>query len=265
MKFIIDHDLHLHSQLSLCSGHPEQTAEKLLKYAQEQGLKHICLTDHFWDETVPGASDWYKPQNSLHIKKALPLPAAEGIRFDFGCETDMDRFTTVGISRETADALDFIIVPTNHLHMGSFTVAPEDSSVARRAKRFMERNHALLDRDLPFTKMGLAHFTCGLMDRGCEGNRDEILNAISDAEYAEFFERVAAKGLGVELNTPLDDAACEAALRPYRIARACGCTFYLGSDAHSPDELAVAHARFEAIVDALGLTEDDKFAFIAER
>ena len=25
MKYIIDHDLHLHSQLSRCSNHPEQT------------------------------------------------------------------------------------------------------------------------------------------------------------------------------------------------------------------------------------------------
>ena len=37
MKYIIDHDLHLHSQLSLCSGHPEQTTEAMLKYAAEQG------------------------------------------------------------------------------------------------------------------------------------------------------------------------------------------------------------------------------------
>ena len=264
MKYVIDHDLHIHSRLSSCSGHPEQTPEAILQYARDNGFRHICLTDHFWDETVSGASDWYKPQNYLHISQSLPLPAVEGITFDFGCETDMDRFQTMGISRETMDRLAFIIVPTNHLHMSGFTVTAEDSSVIRRAQRFMERNHSLLDRDLPFHKMGLAHFTSSMMARRCEGGRDDILNAISDAEYAEFFQRVAEKGLGVELNTSLQDAVCEAALRPYRIALACGCKFYLGSDAHTPEDLLQSRARFEAIIEALNLTENDKFAFAVQ-
>ncbi len=262
MKFIIDHDLHLHSHLSSCSNHPGQTTQALLNYAEEQGFKHICITDHFWDETVPGASDWYRPQNVAHVSRSLPLPAAEGVTFHFGCETDFDKFNTLGISRETMDKFDFIIVPTSHLHMGGFTIAPENTSVARRAELYMERNHALLDMDLPFTKMGLAHFTCCLLDRGCEGSRDNIMDAITDSQYAEFFERLAKCGMGLELNTALEDTFIESVLRPYRIARACGCKFYLGSDAHTPDELHKAHARFMAIVDALGLTEDDKFAFV---
>ena len=31
MRYIADHDLHIHTQLSLCSGHPEQTKENILK------------------------------------------------------------------------------------------------------------------------------------------------------------------------------------------------------------------------------------------
>ena len=262
MKYMIDHDLHIHSYLSECSRHPDQTPETILRYAHENGFKYICLTDHFWDDEVPGASEWYQPQNYPHITRSLPLPSAEGISFLFGCETDMDRFSTVGISRANADTMDFVIVPTNHLHMIGFTVPAEYTSVRRRADFFMERNHALLDHDLPFGKTGLAHFSCSLMARGCEGSRDDILNAVTDEEYAAFFQRVAEKGMGVELNMPLRDAACEAALRPYRIARACGCTFYLGSDAHNPDALAGARARFEAIVDALELTEDQKFPLV---
>lgn len=261
MKFIIDHDLHLHSQLSSCSGHPEQTSTTLLNYAREQGLRHICVTDHFWDEAVPGASEWYRPQNFAHISQILPLPEAEGVTFHFGCETDFDKFKTLGIRRKTIDKMDFVIVPTSHLHMGGFTIDPADSSVARRATLYMERNHALLDMDLPFTKMGLAHFTCCLLDRGCAGSRDNIMDAITNAQYAEFFERLAQCGMGLEINTSLEDAVNESVLRPYRIARDCGCKFYLGSDAHTPAELLGAHARFAAMVDALGLTEDDKFEF----
>ena len=81
----IDHDLHIHTELSSCSRDPEQNAAALLAYAQKNNFNTICVTDHFWDETVPGASGWYQPQNFEHITKILPLPEAEGIRFLFGC------------------------------------------------------------------------------------------------------------------------------------------------------------------------------------
>ena len=67
MKYIIDHDLHLHSRLSSCSRHPEQTCENLLRYAKEMGYSHICLTDHFWDSEAGEPSGWYRPQNYEHV------------------------------------------------------------------------------------------------------------------------------------------------------------------------------------------------------
>ena len=258
-KFIIDHDLHLHSQLSLCSNDPAQTAGALLAYGVREGLADICVTDHYWDENVPGASGWYAAQNYAHVQAILPLPQSDGCRFHFGCEIDMDRLCTVGISPKMLDVFEFIIVPTSHLHMTGFTISPEDTSVQRRAELYLARNHALLDMDLPFSKIGLAHFTCSLMARNCEGSRDDILNAISDAEYVELFARVARSGMGVELNVNLNDPQSVDTMRPYRIAKAQGCKFYLGADAHHPKGLAEARARFEAVIDALDLTEDDKF------
>lgn len=265
MKFIIDHDLHIHSQLSRCSNHAEQTAENILKYAKENGLKHICITDHFWDEKVPGASQWYSTQGFANISKILPLPKEDGIRFDFGCETDMNMDMTLGIARSTIDKLDFVIVPTNHLHNTGVSIPEGMNSVSERAKFFMARNHALLDMDLPFEKMGLAHFTCSLLTYYGEGTSDELLDYITDAEYIDLFNRIAKCGMGVELNTSLQESASQSALRPYRIARECGCKFYLGSDAHTPRELAAAMPRFRAIVDALDLTENDKHPFVCSK
>ena len=59
MKYQIDHDLHIHSFLSTCAKNPEQTPRRILSQAQEAGLTTLCLTNHFWDEDVPGASNWY--------------------------------------------------------------------------------------------------------------------------------------------------------------------------------------------------------------
>ena len=46
---------------------PLQTTENILRYALDNGLKTICVTDHYWDETIPGASGWYAPQNTAQL------------------------------------------------------------------------------------------------------------------------------------------------------------------------------------------------------
>jgi len=70
-------------------------------------------------------------------------------------------------------------------------------------------------------------------------------------------------GLGIELNMGhgelTDPAKRETVLRPYFIAKEQGCRFYLGSDAHHPSDLDGAMTRFSLMVDALDLTENDKF------
>lgn len=51
----VDHDLHIHSNLSSCAG-PKgitQTKENILKYAERNGFRTICVTDHYWDEAMP--------------------------------------------------------------------------------------------------------------------------------------------------------------------------------------------------------------------
>ena len=261
MRFVIDHDFHIHSFLSDCSRDPAQTSERILDYARQNGLRTICLTNHFWDEKIPGASDWYRPQGAEHIREALPLPQADGIRFLFGCETDMDRHMTLGISPETAEQMDFIVIPTTHLHMMGFTLLPEDDTIERRAELYVQRLSRLMDYELPFEKVGIAHLTCHLL----APRKDDylrVLSLIPDSTLRELFTRVSKRGAGVELNFNSfahEGEALEQELRIYRIAAACGCRFYLGSDAHHPAQLAGAVRNFEHIVTLLGLTEEQKF------
>lgn len=262
MRYIVDHDLHIHSQLSSCSNDPEQTPARILRYAKENGLKQICLTDHFWDETVDGASDWYAPQNFAHISEAAPLPQAENVRFLFGCETEMDKFFRIGISPALMEKLDFIIIPTTHLHMRDFTIDSCDDALERRAVLYVQRFHKLLQMDLPFPKIGIAHLTCSLMAPAGREDHLRVLDMIPDSVFCDLFSRSAEKGLGIELNFPIlkyESAELDIVLRPYRIAKECGCKFYFGSDAHHPADLDAAKARFEATVAALALTEEDKF------
>ena len=48
--FSIDHDYHIHTHLSTCSGDPEQTVENITRFARQNGMHTICITDHLWDD-----------------------------------------------------------------------------------------------------------------------------------------------------------------------------------------------------------------------
>ena len=273
MKFIADHDYHIHSKISICSDHPEQTNERILRYAEENGLRKICLTDHFWDESLPARCGFYNQQGFERIKQALPLPQSENVKFLFGCETEMDRSFNVGVSEKLYDKFDFIIVPTTHLHFNAFVMEKVADEPEYRAYLWVERFRKLLEKDMPFHKMGIAHLTCGLMLAGewesgaLAGEKKylSVLRLLSNDVYRELFEEAKKKGIGIELNIPpfenMTEEELSEVLRPYRVAKEAGCKFYLGSDAHTPEELDGAMSRFDAIIDALELTEADKFYF----
>lgn len=262
MKYQIDHDYHIHSYLSSCATDPTQTPERILQYAKDCGLKRICLTNHYWDSAVPGASRWYTPQNFDHIAQERQLPQADGVEFFFGCETDMDMHFTLGIPQSRYDDFDFIIVPTTHLHMRNFTISEQDkNNVEICARLWKERFDALLDSDLPFHKVGVAHLTCDLINNVSHEATLETLALISNTELERLFTRSAQIGCGIELNycdmRNIDDPSIS---RFYHIAKECGNKFYLGSDAHMPHEFP-KKSCYEHAIDVLGLTEDDKFYF----
>lgn len=263
MRFTFDHDLHIHSQLSTCSNDAEQTTERILQYAKDNGLSTICLTDHFWESAVEGASHWYEPQNFEHISQAKPLPQADGIRFLFGCETEMGMDMRLGISPERFDDFDFVIIPTTHLHMKDFTITREDyDNVDTKARIWEKRLDALLSMDLPFHKIGIAHLVCSLMERRSREQYLAFLDAIDGKEAERLFTKAAALGVGIELNSAdmdFSDDEADTVLRLIRIAKSRGCKFYMGSDAHHPKELDKAAEIFNRAIDILGLEESDKF------
>lgn len=263
MKYIYDNDLHIHSKISDCSSDELQTCERILKYAKDNNLNTICLTDHFWDEKVEGASKWYQIQGYERISKALPLPQADGIRFLFGCETELDKNLTLGISKESFDLFDFIIIPTTHMHMTGFTISEDDSkSIEKKAQLWVDRFEGVLNMDLPFHKIGIAHLACHLMEKTSRENFIKLLDTIKTEDMERLFKKAARLGCGIEINESdmnFSDFEADSVLRMFRIAKKCGCKFYLGSDAHHPKGLDNAKEIFERAIELLKLTEDDKF------
>ena len=77
-----------------------------------------------------------------------------------------------------------------------------------------------------------------------------------------FFSDCAEKALGIELNMKtlnMSEEAKEILLKPYHIAKDCGCKFYLGSDSHKQAALIDVQQNFEDVITLLDLKESDKF------
>ena len=263
MRYRVDHDFHVHTYLSSCSRNPKQNPDFLIKYAKEHGIRTICITDHFWDSSIADASRWYGAQNFDHICKILPLPSDDDVRLIFGCEGELRRDLTLGISKELFDSFDMIVIPTTHMHMKGLTISDDGSeSCEERARLWVKRLEAVLYMDLPFHKVGIAHLGCYLMNKSSDEDYLNTVKAIPDEEMTRLFARAAELGVGIELNDSdlkLAFEHGECIMRIFRIAKACGCKFYLGSDAHHPEEFSGAAGRFNRIVDELSLTEEDKF------
>lgn len=264
MEFQIDHDLHLHSFLSICSDDENQVPAAMLQKAKEQGLRTICITDHYWDENVPcntRVNWWYEKQNHAHISSVLPLPQDPEVRFLFGCEADMDSDDRIGLSPAHYDDFDFIIVSTTHLHHMTGERF-KDLRSEEVGQRWVERMDTVLDSDLPLHKVGIAHLSCSLIDNRTADGYLNALRTIPDAELSRVFTKAAKKGVGIEFNysniQPPEESR-EVVLRIFRTAKECGCKFYLGSDAHSQEAMVCDPAVFQRILEELNITEEDKF------
>jgi hypothetical protein len=113
----------------------------------------------------------------------------------------------------------------------------------------------------------MAHPVCSLI---CKDDPFRVLDIITDREYEQVWGRVAKCGMGVELNmwteiNTYGPKELECILRPLRIAKAMGCKFYMGGDAHHPDDFAgTLSKKMNPLIDLLGLEESDKLPFIPE-
>lgn len=80
-----------------------------------------------------------------------------------------------------------------------------------------------------------------------------------------YLQKRRSAGVGIELNFDclrLEGKNLERELRPYLIAKDCGCKFYFGSDAHHPDAFETSVRNFTKISECLGLSESDKFTAV---
>lgn len=260
MMFTLDHDYHIHTSLSTCCHEDQMTPENIIPVCKSENHTEIVLTNHFWDAKMPGADDWYGPQDLNWVKQLLPLPTENGMKIRFGCETEFCGGKKIGISPESYSEFSFIIVPFTHLH-NHFSRPVDCTTPEQVANLFMDHFEDLLSIDLPWKKVGIPHLTCPLVYPG--PRLHEVFEHMNNGRLEKCFDFLAKAGAGIELNAACFNPGWEqyrdTFLNIYRLAKHAGCKFYTGSDAHALETLKNINQNLPAVIEALGLQNSDRY------
>lgn len=227
------HDIHIHTSLSSCARQNSELSDYLGMFPR-LGVSVAGFSNHLWDSAVPGAGEWYRPQNIEHLlvlKQQLKEASLPGVKFYFGCEVEYIGNGVISLHPEHAGIFDYVLAAPNHFHMVDF-VRPSSISGGD------ELNHLFASRFLDICGFdfvtGIAH---PFFPMGFPGREAEILDRMPDPLLEECFRTAAGSGKSIEINISIlcKLKACNA-LENYKrimiIARDCGCRFHIGSDAH---------------------------------
>lgn len=256
----IEHDFHLHTNLSLCAKR-EVTAADYVANARRLGLQKIGFSDHFWDAAIEGANKFYQPQHYEHIcqlKPELEKLRSDDLQIFFGCETEYDPYHHgVAITEAVAEQLDFLLVPNSHTHM----MMPKDcyQPYRKHADFMLQATYDLLNSPVCRFITAIAHPFEAV---ACPYPNGLLIDLITDDQFKRVLDVMANKGVAFEINvssmmrkTP-EEIEQMSQLRLFRLAKQQGCRFLFGSDAHS----AQAHDHYEnatLAANLLELTPDD--------
>lgn len=132
------HDIHTHNVFSACCEDKTASTPAYIAKEKELGMRLFGLSNHIWDERVPGASGWYRNQTILKAKEALGsfLTCEHGdMKLLFGCETEYYACRDLlGMSEEGAGNFEYLLIPHSHLHMRNEVMADFPEILEARAK-----------------------------------------------------------------------------------------------------------------------------------
>jgi histidinol phosphatase-like PHP family hydrolase len=260
MSFLFNQDLHIHTVLSKCCEDNNMTIAAIYEYAISRNYVEVCVTDHVWSSSLFCSSDWHRSQDIKHISQSKPLPSTPNMKFFFGCEAEFMGGDRLSISRPEFDLFDFITLSVNHMHMHDI-IRPQGIDTAdSMSKLILNRLSELLNLDLPWGKIGIAHLSHPVMFS--EGSVADVLDAMDYNTLKYVFTELAERGAGIELNASAFedwDSRRDSLLRFYSVIADTGCSFYLASDAHFVENLGGIQKNLPVVVEALGLSANQQY------
>lgn len=255
---MIKYDLHIHTHLSSC-GQRDAFLEEYVKKAKEIGLELIGITDHCWESSVEGASQWYADQGYERLnanREELKNLETDGVKVMIGAEGEYAA-ELLGLNENSLKYVDYLIVPHSHTHMRGFVLPQDCVGIPEKHAEYLVRSFKSLCRHKMNKHIfGIAHPMYPIGDK--PEYAQQVYSFISDKDLEECAKAAKESETALEANLSVLNQIPENT--PYkRFFDACkkaGCEFFLGSDSHSVDALE-AHKRQQELIGLVGLTEED--------
>lgn len=189
----------------------------------------------------------------------------EGIRVLIGAEVEYDpKRRDLAITAENAEKLDYLIFPNSHTHM---VMPREYYSDKRKMCEFMLQAFMdIMDSPLRSHVVSMAHPFCAVC---CPFGYEPLLALISDEEYKRCYGACAENKIAVEINLSkfrgysTEQIIHSNLIRPFQIAKACGCKFTFGSDSHTMQHMDT-FKDFYVAAELLELSEEDISPFVRQ-
>lgn len=255
-------DFHVHTGTVSYCAKPEATVEAYLELCAKEGIKAIGFSDHLWDTDISKSK--FFPNNTFEklgeIYATIP-ENTKGVEVFVGCETDMNVYGEIGITKEHASQLDYVLIPMSHYHNFECQFLGMDIDDEKFMRKFaIDRFIKACESNLS-VPTGICH---PFIPHGTD-RRDELMQEISDSDYLACFKYAAEKNVFIEIHCTVcsrkwknyDNGFPVEYLRMATLAKEAGCKFTFGSDAHTLDGFSGGiHERMEEFAKRCGITED---------
>lgn len=261
---MVKQDIHIHTHLSSCGDRQAFMAD-YIKAAKEIGLTTLGFSDHAWDRNVKGASDWYAPQDYRRLAvryDELKNIDTEGIEVLLGAEGEYAA-GILGITEDAAEFTDYILVPHSHTHMKGFVLPSDCIGIPEKHANYLVKSFISLcgheKRELFY---GIVHPMYPIGER--YEYVEEVYSHITDEMLRECAQAAKEAEVAIEANITVLSSVPERVLqgencykRFYNACKKAGCSFFMGSDAHSVRAFTDKHNAQSYAMKVCGLDECD--------
>lgn len=259
-------DLHVHTNCSYCAPQ-DITAESYLPFIEQENIGVLGFSDHLYyagamPEQERKESEYPAVERVLKIKNELQaLKQKTDCRLLLGCEVETVYGREPSLPRELAGQFDYVLLAASHiLNLAGYYQNYDLSTPEKLRDLMIERFLYACNYDYP-VPTGICHPLYPI----CSPIEQEIVDGISDSKLADCFTLAAKKNISIEIHaclyrkgTALDgEGLSPSYLRVLSAAKACGCHFHFGSDAHDPFGFCEKHERLRRAAERVGITKED--------
>lgn len=262
-------DLHVHTNKSHCSK-SYVVPETYIPYCAQEDIKVLGISNHlYYGRNDKGEIVPTRENTAWNLEARDDINAISdtmGVRVLLGCEVETVYGLEPSLPREDASKYDYILLAASHVaNIPGLYEGVDYSTKEKLSDLTVERFRYACELDFG-VPAGICH---PLYPIGSPWEQ-EIVDGFSDSLLEDLFSLARRKNKSIEIHACLfrpGTARDETGLSPSYIrllsaAKACGCRFHFGADAHVPDAFVGRHALLRLAAERAGITKDDMWDLI---